>query len=97
MSLFNKIIDNYLKLKNTNFIDSDIYYLSIIFKIFNKQKEFEKVIDSCNIYLYKLGTRLELNNSYIKKWLLKRAVEIQWVNLVLREDIMYLIKIEEKI
>jgi hypothetical protein len=97
MSLFNKIIDNYLKLKNTNFIDSDLYYLSIIFKIFNKQKEFEKVIDSCNIYLYKLGTRLELNNSYIKKWLLKRAVEIQWVNLVLREDIMYLIKIEEKI
>lgn len=89
-------LDNYLKLNSEQLIESDIAYLKTIFILFSKEKEFEQVLKNCYFYLYRLGTRQEVNDSSYQKDFLRKALEIGWINITLRYNIIFLLKIEEK-
>lgn len=88
-------LEAYLKLNSEGLSISDIETLKIIFKIFGKDSFFEQVLNNCNIYLYRLGNREEVNNSLNKRGLIEKAISLGWINITLRHDIIFLLKIEE--
>ena len=88
-------IETYLKFNSECLSGWDITYLKTIFRIFQKENEFEQVLNNCDIYLYKLGTRQEINTLSDKKDILEKSLKLGWINLILRQDTMFLVKIEE--
>lgn len=89
-------LDSYLKSNSEDLSIQDIDYFKTIFKIFQKEKEFSDVLNKCKVYLYRLGTWQEINDSFRKKEILDNSLRLGWINLILRQNVMFLLKIEEK-